>query len=43
MSSSVSKGEAVEYVYRPYITVNGKKIFPKKSKVFRFPKTKKSA
>lgn len=43
MEESNSKRETVEYVYRPYITVNGKKIYPKKSKVFRFPKTQKSA
>ena len=43
MKSFGSKGEAVEYIYSPYIIRNGKKIFPKKSKVFRFPKTKKSA
>lgn len=43
MESFDSKRETVEYIYCPYIIRNGKKIFPKKSKVFRFPRTKKSA
>lgn len=29
--------EKKEYIYRPYITKNGIRIYPKKGKVFKIP------
>lgn len=31
------KKRIVGYIFRPYITKNGVKIYPKKAKVFRIP------
>lgn len=33
----MKKSHNVEYIFRPYITKNGKRIYPKKSKVFKIP------
>lgn len=39
----MKKSEDVEYIFRPYITKNGKRIYPKKAKFFKIPvKTKKN-
>lgn len=37
---TLQKEERV-YIYRPYITKNGKKIYPKKAKVFKILVVKK--
>lgn len=37
------QGEESDYVFVKYITRNGRRIYPKKGKVIRFPKNKKSA
>lgn len=33
--------EAVEYIFRPYITKKGVRIYPKNSKFFKIPIKKK--
>lgn len=33
----MSERKVAYYIYRPYITIKGRRIYPKKSKVFRIP------
>lgn len=35
------KVEKVEYIFRPYITKNGVRIYPKNGKLFKIPIKKK--
>lgn len=35
------KDEEVEYIFRPYITKNGVRIYPKNGKLFKIPIKKK--
>ena len=37
------QGAETDYIYVKYITKNGRRIYPKKAKAFRFLKRKKSA
>lgn len=37
------QGAESDYIYVKYITKNGRRIYPKKAKAFRFPLRKKSA
>lgn len=41
MAKKEKVDETVEYIFRPYITKNGVRIYPKNGKLFKIPVRKK--
>lgn len=41
MAKKEKADEIVEYIFRPYITKNGIRIYPKNGKLFKIPIKKK--
>lgn len=41
MAKKENDDEIVEYIFRPYITKNGIRIYPKNGKLFKIPIKKK--